>query len=83
MKKAAEMKKADKRKTILKMREELQQLMQENEDQTPERRIEPSEFVIDQEYSALLEKKGLALQKVGIACCSRLLLPHPCSACSA
>lgn len=61
---AAEVKKAEKRRAIAKMRDELRQLMDENEAQPPERKITADEFVIDREYSALLEQKGQELFEV-------------------
>lgn len=61
---AAEVKKAEKRRAIAKMRDELRQLMDENEAQPPERKITADEFVIDREYSALLEHKGQELFEV-------------------
>ena len=64
MRRAAEQKKTEKRRVIAKMREELKQLMDENAAQPAERRIDASEFNIDKEYSALLEKKGQELCEV-------------------
>jgi len=64
MKRAAEVKKVEKRQLIAKMREELQNIMEDNNDQPPERRLEPEEFVIDKEYSELLHQRGRQLCEV-------------------
>lgn len=65
MKRAAEQKKVEKRKTIAKMREELQQIMEENSQQIPERQLDPSEFVVDKEYADLLQHRREELLQVG------------------
>jgi hypothetical protein len=64
MRKAAELKKADRRRQVERMREELQQIMAENAQQPPERRLDEEEFVIDKEYKALLQEQGKALCEV-------------------